>query len=347
MSRRSNLLFLALFPAAVVACDGEDTTAPESSLQVAITLPADSARVEEGEDCILAATVTDPARLIDSLVWTSSRDGRLGESTSIVVRDLSPDWHEISVVAFDAVGRSGGAAIALRVETLPDPTITAPLDGQVFEFADAILFAGGATDRDGGEAILAWSSSIDGPLGTAALFFRDDLSPGPHTIWLSALDDDGQADSVSLAITVNEPRTGDLQVITTLKDSTDTSADLDPDGYLVVVDDTLARPAPINGWVVFAGLVAGEHRVELRDVADNCEVEESDRLIYVAAGGLTQTVFEVNCSTTFPVAIQNIVDEPGISSRPRSRWYFGEGFSDKRAFRAVESRNLSFSGSMR
>ncbi|UCF19057.1 MAG: hypothetical protein JSU87_14165 [Gemmatimonadota bacterium] len=309
---RCSVTLLALALVAAIGCDGDDITGPAAAPQVAITLPADSTRVLEGADCIFAvsANSSDGGR-IDSLVWYSSQDGRLGVGASRVVRDLSPDWHDISVFAFDHEGATGSDTISVRVLTLPEPTVSAPTDGAEFEFGETVEFEGAAADRDGGDWLLAWRSSRDGPLGAGPNVTRNDLAAGEHTIWLVALDDEGQLDSTSVAITVGEPRTGDLQVFTstTLSDGTDTSLDLDPDGYVVIVDVSSNRPIANDGVVTFSDLAAGQHVVELAELAPHCDVDPAEpnpRRILVTSSSTALTGFTVRCEEVGALEVATI-----------------------------------------
>jgi MYXO-CTERM domain-containing protein len=53
-----------------------------------------------------------------------------------------------------------------------------------------------------GEAI-AWSSSVDGELGTGTELVAEDLSAGGHVITITATDSDALTDSVTFELTMN------------------------------------------------------------------------------------------------------------------------------------------------
>ena len=59
--------------------------------------------------------------------------------------------------------------------------------------------------------------------------------------------------------------TGDVNVETSTSGS-----DIDPDGYTVTVDGTQSQSIGINGSLTFSGLAAGDHSIQLGDVANNC-----------------------------------------------------------------------------
>jgi len=85
--------------------------------------------------------------------------------------------------------------------------ILAPQDGAEFAQGAPVTFQGRAT-RAGTDLAadeLAWSSSLDGPLGTGSPIARDDLSVGAHTITLAA---EGQSAAVEITVApdqTNEP----------------------------------------------------------------------------------------------------------------------------------------------
>jgi WD40 repeat protein len=84
---------------------------------------------------------------------------------------------------------------------------------------------------------------------------------------------------------------GALQVVTSTE-----GGDLDPDGYAVMVDDTLAQSIGGNDEVTFASLASGIRMVELADLTANCLVEgDNPRPVTVSFGDTTSTIFQVKC----------------------------------------------------
>jgi hypothetical protein len=78
-----------------------------------------------------------------------------------------------------------------------------------------------------------------------------------------------------------------------------TGGDFDLDGYIVIVDGEHEYPAPANGQIVVEDLRDGDHVVELRGIAANCEAEGPvSREVEVDAGDFTRTVFDVHCYVT-------------------------------------------------
>lgn len=202
--RRSSgrLAILALSTSVAVAVSAcQDSSGPGSStVTVSITEPADGGRFLDGGNVQLSAIVNSTVS-IDSLVWRSSLDGRLGAGAAIVAPTLSVGEHVISATAF-ASGVRDSATVSIRMETLPDVSISQPASESTFSPFEAVEFVGQATDGDGGNVTLEWRSSIDGVLGVGPGVNVPALTLGPHTVWLVAIDDEGQSDSASVDLTI-------------------------------------------------------------------------------------------------------------------------------------------------
>ena len=89
----------------------------------------------------------------------------------------------------------------------PTAVITSPASGLAVHQGTPIRLAGSATDPQDGslaEAALAWSSSIDGALGTGSSLEVASPSVGVHTITLTAMDSDGNTGAASISVLVEE-----------------------------------------------------------------------------------------------------------------------------------------------
>jgi hypothetical protein len=70
---------------------------------------------------------------------------------------------------------------------------------------------------------------------------------------------------------------------------------IDPDGYVVWVDDTLSQPVGANGMVTFS-MPAGPHEVAIYGVASNCTVNGyNPRMVWPGADMVAATAFSVSC----------------------------------------------------
>jgi hypothetical protein len=87
-------------------------------------------------------------------------------------------------------------------------TITSPSNGASFAEGVTIALTGSGTDPQGGDltgSALAWTSGIDGQIGTGTSFTRDDLSVGTHIITLTATGGEGGTGTASVTVTVYGP----------------------------------------------------------------------------------------------------------------------------------------------
>jgi hypothetical protein len=89
--------------------------------------------------------------------------------------------------------------------TAPLVSISAPANNSPFTAGQPITFTGSAED-DFDENLsvqLAWSSSINGAIGSGASFTTSTLSVGTHTVTASVTDSGGLTGAASVSITVN------------------------------------------------------------------------------------------------------------------------------------------------
>lgn len=139
------------------------------------------------------------------------------------------------VIAFGLVQCGGGGDDG---PTDPDPgpdpndppsvSITSPDDGATFDAGADVTLEGSASDPEDGSltgSSLAWSSDVDGDLGTGTSVTVSDLSEGAHEITLEATDSEGATASSSVSITVGSQGGGGV-VEMTIEDN----AFVDPQG---------------------------------------------------------------------------------------------------------------------
>jgi len=141
-------------------------------------------------------------------VWNGSSGYYEATWDSTGVEDGS---HTINARATDSASQAGSDTNSVTTEntnSAPTVTITAPPDGSSFSEGSSITFTGTASDAEDGDlsASIAWTSSLDGPLGTGASISKT-LSVGTHLITASVTDSGGATGSDSITVTVN-PSTG-------------------------------------------------------------------------------------------------------------------------------------------
>jgi hypothetical protein len=101
---------------------GQDVTGPftvtaKAPVVFAIA-PEDGGTVPAGIPVLLTATgydAEDGPMEGDAVAWSSDRDGALGTSDQLVVTELSPGWHEITVTATDSDDNTATDAVRLYV----------------------------------------------------------------------------------------------------------------------------------------------------------------------------------------------------------------------------------------
>jgi hypothetical protein len=154
-----------------------------------------------------AAAFTVDAREIGNVVFSwSSSDTAVARVNPQGLATATGYGRADITAAVDSV--AGSAVFTVRLPDPPTVAITAPAAGAAFETGSAITFTGTATDAAGAAltgAALAWSSSLDGAIGTGASFTRSDLSLGDHTITLAATDTGGRSSTATVDIAVRAP----------------------------------------------------------------------------------------------------------------------------------------------
>jgi hypothetical protein len=174
-----------------------------------------------------------------------------------------------------------------------------------------VATSGSSPDPDGYTITL--DGAERGTLGASGTLTLTELTPGSHLVGLTGIapnclvdgdnpravtvPEEGSA-TVAFAIscTTPAPTAGTIQVATAT-----TGSDLDPDGYLVLLDGNPGLPITVNGSVTLTDVPAGNHTVTLDGVASNCAVAEgASRSVAVSAGGVSAVGFTIACTTTGP-----------------------------------------------
>src|SRR5262249_28893912 len=144
------------------------------------------------------------------------------------------------------------ATSALRAE------IVTPANGAHVPAATPVTLAGRIVTPAGAAASFAWSSSIDGALGSGSPLVVRSLSPGIHTIELEAKGPGGGRDVAKAIVVVGGPAGNTAQELADYLKALPASllgapAKLPPDFMAMI----RANPSDLNGIAGTGGLTAG------------------------------------------------------------------------------------------
>ena len=180
---------------------------------VTITSPVDGSSSIETESVAFTASANDAEEgdLSASLAWSSDLDGPIGSGASFSLSSLTVGTHVVSASVTDSSANTGSDSVTITVaaNTPPVVSITSPLEGSSSIETDLVSFSGSASDAEDGDlsASLAWSSDLDGAIGSGGTFDLTSLSPGTHVVTASVVDAHGALgeDSVSITVNLNTP----------------------------------------------------------------------------------------------------------------------------------------------
>jgi hypothetical protein len=163
---------------------------PDAAPSVAITAPADGARVTPGTAVTLAAIASDREEgdLAAAVEWSSN----IGSSNAIadlgtgspVVVTLPAGAHRIRAAVADGLGQAAIDEITVTVGTPPAVHILSPLGGSAAVMGEAVALTASATDALDGDlgAALGWYSDLQGFLGSGPSVVTLGLVAGTHTL---------------------------------------------------------------------------------------------------------------------------------------------------------------------
>lgn len=232
---------------------------PNSSPSCTITSPEDGGAAATGSSLTFSANVADPDQPADTLTarWTSNLDGLIGtEQTPASDGQVTLTWpglsagaHTVSLTVEDELGATCTDTVSWTAGSLPEVSITRPSAGEVVNQGATALFQGSVRDDEDAASALsvAWSSSLDGALSTAApdssgqtTFSTAALSPGLHIITLQATDTTGLQGSATTTLQINQAPSAPVVVISPSSPRTAddlgvviTTESVDPDGDAV------------------------------------------------------------------------------------------------------------------
>ena len=212
-----------------------------------------------------------------------------------------------------------GPALLMLLAACNASDLASPVAGAI---SVRISTSGDAVDPDGYRLTLGGrAAEVVGMNATREL---TDLSPGEYALTLDGVapnceirGDNPRRVSVSAGVTADivfevlcDVPTGTVTVITMT-----TGESLDPDGFTLRMDGN-SRRVPRDARVTITGVSAGDHLVELSDLASNCAVQgENPRVAVVSPGSRLDLLFEIVCSH-LPATLLVRTATSGASSDP-------------------------------
>jgi sugar lactone lactonase YvrE len=236
--------------------------------------------------------------------WANWGDGKImkvvkegGVISSIASNQNSPGWIAADTTGVYWVNRGVMGAQSGSVKKLPDTTI---VEGQ--NWPNSLVID---------ETHVYWVTSATSVSGytDGAVWMAPKNANWTVTPFTIASD---QGRPQDLAVdqthvywtTGNEVRRAPLQKDSDILVTTVTTGEnIDSNGYAVVLNDTQHRLIDTNGMVAFSNQAAGEHKIELSGVANNCNIEgEPSRTVQVATAQTAEIEFRIDCRMAGKVA---------------------------------------------
>ena len=262
---KKNAFFLSTF---AFACASQEVQiAKQANMEPAVTInsPEDQVTRTELDNISFVATVGDPNGRLDiqSVLWSSSLDGPLGENAlpdgdgfSEVNTTLTVGVHTVTVTVADNAGLSATDALTVNIEPSDrDPTvsITSPANFDEFAFGTEIQLVGGVDDVNdvATDLEVIWryetedgevtNLSTDTPAENGTTSFLWQEAPiGNHLVQLTVIDTDENEVTDELLVVVYDPnaRDTDGDGWTPLQgDCDDTDPDISPNAEEICQDN--------------------------------------------------------------------------------------------------------------
>ena len=162
---------------------------------------------------VAATAVTNATVPIDAVIYgPNNNNGLIDENGLVSAPEVADAPSGSSIERLDIAGAwqvqatptPGATPLGAPVNTAPSVAISAPLDGSSFDDGQAITFTGAANDTEDGNlsASLAWTSDLDGPIGSGNSFSTS-LSVGSHTLTAAVTDSGGLNGSAAVQVTID------------------------------------------------------------------------------------------------------------------------------------------------
>lgn len=202
---------IAMYPSATLTVNYSTVVGTAPTLD--LLAPSSGSAFVQGDEITFSAVANDAedGSLDASIEWTSSINGTLGTGATIVTTALNKGSHVITARVTDSNGNVISKTLNLTIlpntNTPPTVSVAMPSENATSTQGSYVFFQATASDFEDGDitAAIAWSSSINGALGTGGNFGRSDLSIGTHVITASITDSQGNTTTAVRNITVQAP----------------------------------------------------------------------------------------------------------------------------------------------
>ncbi len=202
--------------------DDDDDTVITDNIPIAqIDSPAASGIYTLSNSVTFTGSATDVEDLTlagNSLIWTSSIDGTIGNGSNFTTSSLSAGTHQITLTATDSKKNADSTTVSIIINpannTLPIANITSPSTDSTYNHNNYLEFTGTGYDSEDGwlsGVSLVWISNKDGQVGTGNTITTNSLSGGTHTISLTVTDSVNTSNTATISLIIlNTPPTAKI-----------------------------------------------------------------------------------------------------------------------------------------
>jgi probable HAF family extracellular repeat protein len=256
----------------------------------------------------ITTTTTGPSPDPDGYAFSVDGGGTqpIAANTVTTVSSLAVGAHMVELLNVEAncvVQGTKLRAVTIVAGTTADVNFEVACAATFGSIAVITTSLGPTADPDGYTVVL--DGLEQGPIGVSATINLTGVTPGARQVGLSGLalgclaqGENPQSIIVEAGITATARfsigcviTTGTVEVTTVT-----TGSQLDPDGFLISLDDGVGQVIGVNTTLTFPAVAPGAHTVKLAGLAVNCVVQISDvKPVSVIAGNKSTVSFAVRC----------------------------------------------------